>query len=280
MSALMPNPAREPASPSHTAGGPAGLQGLPTREPASPAPSRPAGGPAGLQGPPAPSRAYPLGTPIRGYPVECRTYPVRNPSQGYPVGAPSLLGQPYMAAWGPERLVIGASKSLGWTAEQALQMCRPESSSSSSRLTDAFGGEKGGGGEELQMGPAALGPFSPGPTALGPAALGPSSHPVSPSSSSLSAGPAALGPPPCDAEPLLLHWHPDAPQACEELRAAAVEVWAPLAGWHVTEVRWVSSGRASGCQGLMRGCSLLGSGFRVRYLLVRGRGRGDFEFGA
>lgn len=42
----------------------------------------------------------------------------------YPHGSPSLLGQPYIAAQGPKQLVVGATKSYGWTAEAALAACR------------------------------------------------------------------------------------------------------------------------------------------------------------
>ncbi|EFJ51714.1 hypothetical protein VOLCADRAFT_87449 [Volvox carteri f. nagariensis] len=41
----------------------------------------------------------------------------------YPAGSPSLLGQPYLAAQGPTRLVVGATKSYGWTPEAALAAC-------------------------------------------------------------------------------------------------------------------------------------------------------------
>lgn len=44
----------------------------------------------------------------------------------YPAGAPSLLGQLYMAAHGPSRLVAGASRSYGWSPEEALLVCQPE----------------------------------------------------------------------------------------------------------------------------------------------------------
>lgn len=43
----------------------------------------------------------------------------------YPPNAPSLLGQPYMAAQGQE-LVIGATQHSGLTPHEALSMCRAE----------------------------------------------------------------------------------------------------------------------------------------------------------
>ncbi|GLI63662.1 hypothetical protein VaNZ11_006699 [Volvox africanus] len=45
------------------------------------------------------------------------------PDFGYPADSPSLLGQPYMAAQGPMQLVVGATKSYGWTPEEALAAC-------------------------------------------------------------------------------------------------------------------------------------------------------------
>ncbi|KAG2449227.1 hypothetical protein HYH02_005973 [Chlamydomonas schloesseri] len=42
---------------------------------------------------------------------------------GYPATAPSLLGQPYLAAQSRHRLVVGATKAYGWSAEQALAAC-------------------------------------------------------------------------------------------------------------------------------------------------------------
>ena len=52
--------------------------------------------------------------------------------QPYPASAPSLLGQPYMAAWGQRKVIIGASKSYGWTAEQVWGMGRPAGPSTKS----------------------------------------------------------------------------------------------------------------------------------------------------
>ena len=46
----------------------------------------------------------------------------------FPPGSPSLLGQPYMAAWGSDKVVVGATKAFGWTAAQALEMCNPGAS--------------------------------------------------------------------------------------------------------------------------------------------------------
>eukprot|EP00198_Chlamydomonas_reinhardtii_P010373 XP_001699710.1 FAD-dependent oxidoreductase [Chlamydomonas reinhardtii] len=44
-------------------------------------------------------------------------------SSEYPAGAPSLLGQPYLAAQSRQRLVVGATKAYGWSADQALAAC-------------------------------------------------------------------------------------------------------------------------------------------------------------
>ena len=30
-----------------------------------------------------------------------------------------------MAAWGSRKIIVGATKSFGWTADQALEMCDP-----------------------------------------------------------------------------------------------------------------------------------------------------------
>ncbi len=60
------------------------------------------------------------------------------PRGGYPSGSPCLLGQPYMAAWGDRRLVVGATKDFsGWDAERAMRQCGP----SQSRLRADPGGD-------------------------------------------------------------------------------------------------------------------------------------------
>lgn len=74
----------------------------------------------------------------------------------YPAGAPSLLGQLYMAAHGPSRLVAGASRSYGWSPEEALLVCqprlrsfRPHSDAPGMGLSQA---PATGGGEEAVVG--------------------------------------------------------------------------------------------------------------------------------
>ncbi|KXZ42873.1 hypothetical protein GPECTOR_113g285 [Gonium pectorale] len=57
---------------------------------------------------------------------------------GYPAGRPSLLGQPYLAAQGPGRLVVGATKRYGWSARQALEACmRSEYAAERTRAAEA-----------------------------------------------------------------------------------------------------------------------------------------------
>jgi hypothetical protein len=75
-------------------------------------------------------------------------------SSSYPPGAPSILGQPYLAAWGSEKVVVGATKAFGWTADQALGMCSPAEARRRGRGTAL-----GGPGRGTALG----GPGGPGP---------------------------------------------------------------------------------------------------------------------
>ncbi len=59
----------------------------------------------------------------------------------YPESSPSVLGQPYLAAQG-ERLVVGASKRYGWTAEASLEAC----TRSEYAAVQGGGGANGAGG--------------------------------------------------------------------------------------------------------------------------------------
>ncbi|KAG2436276.1 hypothetical protein HXX76_006587 [Chlamydomonas incerta] len=64
------------------------------------------------------------------------------PSGGYPAGAPSLLGQPYLAAQGRRQLVVGATKAYGWSPDQALAACcRSEYAAAREGDTPAVTGE-------------------------------------------------------------------------------------------------------------------------------------------
>lgn len=42
-----------------------------------------------------------------------------------PKGAPSILGSPYLTSHGSHSIIVGATKSFGWGAEDALAMCQP-----------------------------------------------------------------------------------------------------------------------------------------------------------
>ncbi|GFR45839.1 hypothetical protein Agub_g7205, partial [Astrephomene gubernaculifera] len=75
--------------------------------------------------PPPPAATTPPAPPLRDMvsPTAAPADPAPPAAPSYPPGRPSLLGQPYLAAQGPGRLVVGATKQYGWTAEAALEAC-------------------------------------------------------------------------------------------------------------------------------------------------------------
>lgn len=78
-------------------------------------------------------------SPHNGYPacIQGYTLTMRPGScKPYPHDAPSILGQTYIAAHGPHSLVVGATKSYGWSPQQALAMCHPRMSKVASGMHD------------------------------------------------------------------------------------------------------------------------------------------------
>lgn len=134
--------------------------------------------------------------------------PAPSPSHLYPARAPSFLGQLYMAAHGPDRLVAGASRSYGWSPEEALLVCEPRHRSFKPRW--------GASGLELPVVTTASG-FGSG-------------H-----SDSEGEGDGDEGPAP---GPRLAQETPEAvAAAAAELHRAGTAVWAPLQDWNVVEIK-------------------------------------------
>jgi len=67
----------------------------------------------------------------------------RDEESSYPPAAPSMLGQPYMAAQGQRLLVIGATQQYGFTPEASLAMCKPEQRIAYRTPADAAAGAPG-----------------------------------------------------------------------------------------------------------------------------------------
>ena len=58
---------------------------------------------------------------LQGYTLVLGPGPHGHP---YPWSAPSLAGQTYFGAHGPHRVVLGATQSVGRSAQQALELCQ------------------------------------------------------------------------------------------------------------------------------------------------------------
>ncbi|GIM09231.1 hypothetical protein Vretimale_13112 [Volvox reticuliferus] len=182
------------------------------RPPLPPSPTTPSGSA------PAPEPAKPSfpGQPSLGPSKSRQPEPPPLPEGwGYPADSPSLLGQPYMAAQGPMQLVVGATKSYGWTPEDALAACaRSEYADAAAATAPAA--------------PATAAPAIPDRHVLGRAYLGTAiNNPdgklnqeaaVEDISASAVTSPGNV-------------------TSAESLRAAACGLWAPLARWRISTIR-------------------------------------------
>lgn len=149
--------------------------------------------------------------------------------QPFPPTSPSILGSTYLSAQGTSRLVVGATRSFGWDAAAALDMCRPQQH----LVFSGAGGGRSGGAVTSNSG-------SSGSSSGCSNAVGSSSGAQG---SNGAAGDGGATPQPAAAQALQGQGLPDsALQAAAELVQSAAAVWPPVEQWAVKEVRWVAMG--------------------------------------
>ncbi|KAG1668890.1 hypothetical protein FOA52_016059 [Chlamydomonas sp. UWO 241] len=161
----------------------------------------------------------------------------------YPAGAPSILGSTYLSAQGSTRIVLGASREFGWSADDALAMCAPQTavlpppplpppppppsrqSPSAPLLPAPASKPTAGRSDEEGRASSSSNSGSSSSSSFQASTLSPGAHQeVSGSSSSSGSGSSTSG--------------PDAvSSAASSLLAAGAAAWPPLTRWRIASVR-------------------------------------------
>eukprot|EP00798_Chlamydomonas_sp_ICE-L_P005011 gene5010-34796_t len=144
------------------------------------------------------------------------------PEALYPAGAPSVLGQTYLSSQGSEQLIVGASKSYGWSAAQSKEMCLPQYSLAWKIASASNTSGDGDSAEASTTAASASISTAPALNASGDGDSAEASNAASISTVSL------LN---------LSELKSGAERARIRLISEASSIWAPLADWEVTEIR-------------------------------------------